>query len=216
MSVRHPYSPSGSGRLFGLLTAAVIVVPIAVVAFVLFELDILTDNDKSPATEGAAAETESFADIPDPLEALGGAELLPPDEELDPGLSVQAPSPQVVHIIVAGDTVSSIARAFGVSIADILAANDIPDPNVLLVGQEIIIPLAVLTANSDPGVTVEQDLVAPLPVEDTALTTDTALPPADPAPPAQEIPLAEPPPSAEPPLEDPQPGAGEDGIGVTQ
>ena len=210
MSVRRPYSPSGSGRLFGLFTAAVIVVPVAVVAFVLFELDILTDNDESPATEDAAAEPEPLADIHDLLETLGGAELLPPDEELDLGLSVQDPTPQVVHIIVAGDTVASIARAFGVSISDILAANEIPDPNVLLVGQEIIIPLAVPTANNDPGVTVEQVPVAPLPVE------DTTPPPADPAPPAQELPLAEQPSSAEPPLEDPKPGAGEGGIGVTQ
>src|SRR5512135_840444 len=45
-----------------------------------------------------------------------------------------------VYIVQPGDTVSSIADRFNVSINDLMAANDISDPNVLGVGQQLVIP----------------------------------------------------------------------------
>ncbi len=47
------------------------------------------------------------------------------------------------YIVQRGDTLSAIARRFGVTVSDILAVNpQITDPNVLRVGQRIFIPIS--------------------------------------------------------------------------
>ncbi|GAB4504800.1 MAG: hypothetical protein Fur0043_17940 [Anaerolineales bacterium] len=45
-----------------------------------------------------------------------------------------------VYIVQAGDTLSSIAARFDVTLDDLMAANDITDPNLLSAGQELVIP----------------------------------------------------------------------------
>ena len=45
-----------------------------------------------------------------------------------------------VYIVQSGDTLSSIATSFNVSINDIVAANPALDPNVISAGQQIVIP----------------------------------------------------------------------------
>ena len=53
------------------------------------------------------------------------------------------PSPQptpVTYIIQPGDTLEDIAARFGVDVESLAAANGITDPNLILVGQELIIP----------------------------------------------------------------------------
>jgi LysM repeat protein len=44
------------------------------------------------------------------------------------------------HQVQAGETLSDIARAYGVSSQDIINANQMRDPNVLRVGQKLFIP----------------------------------------------------------------------------
>lgn len=45
-----------------------------------------------------------------------------------------------VHVVQTGESLSSIARSFGVSVDEILKINEIDDPNSIYVGQELIIP----------------------------------------------------------------------------
>ena len=60
-----------------------------------------------------------------------------PSETIKPG-----PTPQI-YIVKRGDTMSKIAAKFQVTVEDIMAANpDIKDPNVIALGQQIIIPVA--------------------------------------------------------------------------
>ena len=49
---------------------------------------------------------------------------------------------QQTYIVMSGDTMSSIARRFGVTLDDLIAANlaTVPDPDKLDVGDELIIP----------------------------------------------------------------------------
>lgn len=55
-----------------------------------------------------------------------------------------APTPRLYRI-KAGDTMAKIARKYGITVADILAANpEIPDANHIEVGQFIIIPLPLV------------------------------------------------------------------------
>lgn len=44
------------------------------------------------------------------------------------------------HRVVAGDTLTRIAERYGVSVASLMRANDLPNPNLLKVGQIIILP----------------------------------------------------------------------------
>jgi LysM repeat protein len=48
-----------------------------------------------------------------------------------------------VHIVAPGETLNTIARRYGVTLSALLAANNIPNPNRLLVGQRVVIPGAV-------------------------------------------------------------------------
>ncbi len=54
-----------------------------------------------------------------------------------------APAPSAsgrTHTVQAGETLGSIARLYGVSIADLQAANNLANPNLLSIGQVLIIP----------------------------------------------------------------------------
>lgn len=55
---------------------------------------------------------------------------------------VTATPPGTIYIVRAGDTLSRIAQQYGVTIDDLMAANDLTDPNLLNVGQTLIIPVS--------------------------------------------------------------------------
>jgi LysM repeat protein len=67
------------------------------------------------------------------------------------------PTPGVViHIIQGGDTISGLAFQYDVPEADIIAANNLENPNFLQVGMEIVIPIGGLieaTATFTPAPT---------------------------------------------------------------
>lgn len=50
------------------------------------------------------------------------------------------PASQRTYVATDGDTLSSIAQKFGVSVESLSAANDLTDPNALAVGQKLVIP----------------------------------------------------------------------------
>jgi LysM repeat protein len=59
----------------------------------------------------------------------------------------------VTYTVQAGDTLSAIAQAHDISLEVLTAANDLPDPDVLQIGQVLIIPRDDAAAPSDPGLT---------------------------------------------------------------
>jgi len=44
------------------------------------------------------------------------------------------------HVVQRGETLASIAAQYGVTVADIVGANGIANPNIISVGQELVIP----------------------------------------------------------------------------
>ncbi len=46
-----------------------------------------------------------------------------------------------VHIVVAGDTLGRLSEFYGVTVEDIMAANGMDNPNIISVGQQLIIPV---------------------------------------------------------------------------
>jgi LysM repeat protein len=47
---------------------------------------------------------------------------------------------QVIHVVASGETLSTIAQRYGVTIQDIVTANNLDNPDRLSLGQELIIP----------------------------------------------------------------------------
>lgn len=47
---------------------------------------------------------------------------------------------QIRHTVQAGETLLSISRKYGVDAGDIQAANNLSDPNAIIIGQELLIP----------------------------------------------------------------------------
>ena len=71
------------------------------------------------------------------------------DLSLDGNPADTAPTPTpipepVIYEVQPGDVLSAVAQRFGVSMADIMAANGLEDPNTLRVGQSLLIPIGGL------------------------------------------------------------------------
>lgn len=54
----------------------------------------------------------------------------------------EAPLGTITYRVEPGDTLFSIARKFNTTVHNILVFNDIPNPNLIFVGQVLIIPLS--------------------------------------------------------------------------
>ncbi len=64
-----------------------------------------------------------------------------PDPEPEPEPEPEEDEPEdVTHVVQEGDTLSSIAADFGVALEEIVEANDLEDPDAILVGEELVIP----------------------------------------------------------------------------
>jgi LysM repeat protein len=58
------------------------------------------------------------------------------------------------YVIAAGDTMSGIAKKFGVTMQALLSANNLTDPNLVRVGQKIKVPIPPGAATTLPPVGV--------------------------------------------------------------
>jgi len=56
-----------------------------------------------------------------------------------------------IHIVQKGDTLWALSRKYGVSINRIVEVNQLPDPNILLIGQALVIPSVAKTHVVSPG-----------------------------------------------------------------
>ena len=107
-----------------------------------------------------AAPVAGNEEIPaDTNEAIEGTEN-PPDEE---PTSAQIPRSEQEYRIQAGDTLGAIAVKYGVTVDEIMRANDLTDPDRLVVGVVLIIP----------GETEELPTRQPPPAEETLTPTAT-------------------------------------------
>jgi len=106
--------------------------------------------------------------LPSPL--VGGntpaavADGSPPAPPSTTTPSVFASATPTVYVVQAGDTLGTIAQQFDVSVESLMAANGLTDPNVLSVGQTLVIPVTV-EGGAPPTVVLPPTLTieAPLP-----------------------------------------------------
>lgn len=98
---------------------------------------------------------------------------------------VTSPTPlgPLLYTVQEGDTLGAIAQTYGVSVEDLIAANSLANPNVLQVGQTLIIP-----GVSPPTLTIAPSTEASLESSPTAVPLLTSLPTLTPSgPPLVEI-----------------------------
>jgi len=115
----------------------VAVVALALAAAVLFAL---------PGLLGFGTPSAQSSASPSPGASTAAASLAP--------TAVPQPTPQV-YTVQSGDTMSKIAKRFGVGLGDLIAANaeNIPNPDQLQIGDQVIIPVPVpseLPGSSEP------------------------------------------------------------------
>ena len=53
----------------------------------------------------------------------------------------RSPNNPVIHVVQRGETLTGIARKYGVTVAAIVEANDLADPNRIYAGQRLVIPV---------------------------------------------------------------------------
>jgi LysM repeat protein len=85
------------------------------------------------------------------------------------------PAPtQVIHVVRAGDTVSGLSATYDVSAEDIIAANNLVNPNILQVGMELVIPVGGLPEVTPTFTPMPTPTDTPLPFEPPSSQTATA------------------------------------------
>jgi len=110
-------------------------------------LTVLTVWDRThPTLPGSAAGVTLTATSPAGV-AANDTQAAPVNEPT----AAPLPTP-TIYVVKSGDTLGTIAQQFDVSVEAIMAANGITDPNLLNVGQSLLIPVAgSLPPTAEPG-----------------------------------------------------------------
>jgi len=103
--------------------------------------------------------------LPTTITQSGSATVQP--DEYKPEIA-PLETPLTVHRVDSGDTLSEIARTYGVSRSELMGANELSNPNLIFVGQELEIP-----ANSGIAANVEEVAVPGATVSVPTVTAPT-------------------------------------------
>ncbi len=140
----------------------------------------------------------AVANAPDSSQGLSTAAT--PTETMQTGATPTSAGP-ITYIVRAGDTLSSIAARFQVSLEDLMKANGLDNPDYLMLGQQLIIPVGGLPALTPTFTPPPPSPATPLPFEPpTPLPSDappqmvpaaTLLPTPTPVPTLTPVPASE-------------------------
>ncbi|MGB7340880.1 MAG: LysM peptidoglycan-binding domain-containing protein [Phototrophicaceae bacterium] len=100
--------------------------------------DLLAENE---LTENSVIQPGQIITFPNCVDEDTALEDIPVTTEVTQAAGATGNNNQTIHIVVAGDTMLTIARQYGVTVNSILQANTIPNPNSLTAGQQLIIPV---------------------------------------------------------------------------
>jgi LysM repeat protein len=137
-------------RLLPLIFLNVVVSAVVVIALLLW-----WDSRNGQAAEAVA--------IPSPSAVATAAGVVPPagtPQGVPAEASQEEAAPEdasegVVHTVQAGDTLGRISEFYEVSMADIVAANSLSNPDVLSVGQQLVIPVGGLPTEAPEPASTE-------------------------------------------------------------
>lgn len=87
-------------------------------------------------------------------------------------LLIPSTTTYITHVVQAGETLSSIAWHYGVSYWDIATLNGLANPNLIYVGQVLLIPTTGPTPTPTPTIpTVQEAIIISTPASDAAITS---------------------------------------------
>ncbi len=140
-------------RAWGLL---IVVIILAAVVLTILLVWGHTAEPASPASTATSPTPPSAAEATPTL-------TLPP---------TPTPTPiPLAYTVQEGDTLSAIAQRYGITVEEIVSANGLPNPDVLNIGQQLVIPGHFVTPTPAAPTEVPTDT----PVPDTSSTTEPAL-----------------------------------------
>lgn len=110
------------------------------------ELAALPSISGSAAPIGASvtAATGAVIDLPPTATSASAAPVeatVTPQEATSGATATTAGSDETIYVVQVGDSLSGIASKYGVTLADIVAANKLDNPDVVFSGQRLIIPV---------------------------------------------------------------------------
>ena len=76
---------------------------------------------------------------------------LPPLPTVTTTIAVTTTVAPVFYVVAPGDNLAGIAQRFGITVADLIAANAIADPNRIEVGQQLVVPPPPAPPTSAPA-----------------------------------------------------------------
>jgi LysM repeat protein len=151
-----------------------------------------TSTTPDPAATATPSPAEEASVTPDPAATAtpSPAEETSTTPQATPA-ATPTPTPEpAVYVVQAGDSLAAIARAYGVSAEAIVEANNIQDPNLIDVGQALIIPGATRIPTAPIAHAAPSTSAAPNPPPQAATTASAwsspglqQLPDKDPGPP---------------------------------
>jgi len=107
---------------------------------------VTATSTPAEASAPAATPTSEATSTPPPAPVLTATPA--PEQAAAPA------STSAVYTVRAGDTLAAIAQAYGVTVSAIVEANGIQDPNLIEVGQELVIPDPARVPTTSAGGTV--------------------------------------------------------------
>ncbi|HLP07816.1 MAG TPA: LysM peptidoglycan-binding domain-containing protein, partial [Opitutaceae bacterium] len=119
--------------------------------------------------------------------SVAPAASLPPPPAATPVAAPSAssaPAAAGVHTVAAGESAESIARTYGISVGELVRANNITDPRKIRIGQVLTIPGAGAARAARPAPSL-------VPERTPAPSIAPTLTPPDSAPPAELLPEAD-------------------------
>jgi len=122
------------GRNWVILIAANVVISAAVVFGILVASGRISLG-RPPAEGPTDTRPTATLAVATPL-GPAGPEAAPDD----PGGSENVAPTPFVHVVQEGDTLSGIAQKYGVGLDELIAANELVNPDLLRLGQEILVP----------------------------------------------------------------------------
>jgi len=82
----------------------------------------------------------------------------------------------ITHVVQPGETLTSIAWHYGVSYWDIAALNGLTNPNLIYVGQVLLIPTTGPTPTPTPTIpTVQEAIIITAPLSDATITSPVTI-----------------------------------------
>ncbi len=143
-----------------------ILVSAAVVLVILFWWDSRQANLEPAVNQATVARSTAAAEdvATEAAAELAAATALPDEEAAGP----------IIYTIQAGDTLGTIALQFDVTLEDIITVNQLDNPNVIDVGQQLIIPVGGIPTPTPQPTPTATTAVIPSPIPTAEFATGEA------------------------------------------